>query len=347
MDITAAFEVIQQVIFIAAGAIFLFISKDFIVLIVAAFINIPILIVLALWVTRRNHIGPPHLHINPSLWWATLKAGLPFGAIQLALSFSFRADTVILSSWRGDAEIGWYNIAYGLTLTFLTISRAFNNAILPTLAREHATSPEKTYPWYYRSVKLMLFIGLPIAVGGMLLADPLIVTIYGVANRAAALSFFIIIWDLPIVMYTAFCGNLTTSIRRENAAAKIYFSLGIINVAVNVILIPHFGMIGSSFATVLTDLCGAVQFYFLFRREFGPGLGFKYLARLGASAAVMGVIIFVLAQAGLNFILIIPIAIGAYMVLVWLTQSFTLQERAQFTSVFQRLSNRLQLRLNS
>ncbi len=342
LDITSAFDVLGQIIFIIAGAIFLFISKDFIWLIVAAFINIPVLIYLCYRMVRRNNLGPPRFHLNRGLWWTIIKAGLPFGFIQLALSFSFRVDTIILSKFVSNAEIGWYNIAYGLTLTFMTLTRAFNFAILPTLAREHAQEPKKVLPWYYRSVKMMLFIGLPLAVGGMLLADPIITTIYGAENQVAYLSFFIIIWDLPIVMYTAFCGNMTTSIRRETGAAKIYISQGIINVIINLVLIPRFGMIGSSFATVLTDLAGAFLFYFLFRREFGSGLGLKYLLRLALSAALMGIIVFILDRVGIHFILVIPIAMVAYLGLVWGTRSFTPDERQQLMSIVHRITRRFQ-----
>lgn len=341
VDLIWLFGIIGQVIFMGAAGLFLFSGKDFVWLVIASFLNLPILIGLNLWIIRRNHYGPPRFRLNTTLWWSIIRYGLPFGFTQLALSFSFRVDTIILNSAHfSNHEIGWYNIAYGLTLNIVSLMAAFNTAILPTLAREHATDPQKVLPWYYRSVKVILFIGLPIAVGGMLLAEPLMTTLYTPANRAAYIAFFIIIWDLPIVMYTSFCGNLTTSIRQENGAARIYISLGVINVLINLILIPSFGMIGSAFATVLTDLCGAALFYILFRREFGSGLGLKYLLRLALSAALMGLAVMLLSQMGLQLFIVVPAAAAIYLVLVWVTQSFTPDERSQFIGLAQRLTRR-------
>lgn len=340
VDITSFFEVMGQIIFMVAGALFLFAGKDFLWLVIAGFINVPILIGMSLYVVRKHHFGPPRFHLNTGMWWQFFLRGLPFGFIQLALSFSFRVDTIVLSGHHSNAEIGWYNIAYGLTLNFLTLTRAFNNAITPTLAREHAADPKKAHPWYFRSFKYMMFLGLPIALGGTLLADPLISVIYGPANRLSALAFMILIWDLPIVMYSSFCGNMTTSITRERGAAKIYGTQGVVNVIMNLILVPALGMIGASFATVLTDLIGAGLFYFLFRDEFGRGLGLRNILKLVVAVAGMGAMIWVAYTAGLHLFVVMPLGAVLYLVFVWFSGAFTAEERTQFTGLARRLVRR-------
>jgi O-antigen/teichoic acid export membrane protein len=340
VDITSFFEVMGQIVFMVFGALFLFAGKDFVWLVIAGFINIPILIGMSYYVVRKNHFGPPRFHLNIRLWWQFIVRGLPFAFIQLALSFSFRVDTIVLSGHHSNAEIGWYNIAYGLTLNFLTLTRAFNNAITPTLAREHAADPKKAHPWYFRSFKYMMFLGLPIALGGTLLADPLISTIYGPENRLAALAFMILIWDLPIVMYSSFCGNMTTSITRERGAAKIYGTQGVVNVILNLILVPALGMIGASFATVLTDFIGAALFYFLFRDEFGRGLGMRSFLRLAVAVVAMGVVVWFVSSAGLNLFVVMPLGAVLYLVFVWNSGAFSVEERAQFTGLARRLARR-------
>lgn len=340
VDITSFFEVMGQIIFMLSGALFLFAGKNFLWLVIAGFINIPILIAMSYYVVRRNNFGPPRFHLNTQMWWQFIIRGLPFGFIQLALSFSFRVDTIVLSGQYSNAEIGWYNIAYGLTLNFLSLTRAFNNAITPTLAREHASDPKRAHPWYFRSFKYMMFLGLPIALGGTILSDPLITTIYGPENRMAALAFMILIWDLPIVMYSSFCGNMTTSITREKGAAKIYGTQGVINVVLNLILVPPLGMIGAAFATVLTDFIGAGLFYFLFREEFGTGLGLRRVLRLVAAVAAMGIVVGLAYNAGINLFIILPIGALSYLLFSWYSQAFTTEERSQFVGLARRIARR-------
>ncbi len=340
LDITSVFEVVGQVIFLIAGSIFLFAGFDYVWLVVASFLNFPVLIFMSIRVIRRYHFAPPKFHISPQRWWGLIWAGLPFGFIQLALSFSFLVDTIILSSFVNTTQVGWYTIAYSLVFTFMTITRAFNVAILPTLARQHAADPEATRPWYYRSVKMIMFLSLPISTGIMLIATYLAGALYGAQNLPAAVILAIIIWDLPFLMYNAFCGNLSSSIRAEKGAARIYVSLAIFNVVVNLILIPRFGVISAAFVTVLTDMLGAAQFYLLFRHSFGAGLGFKHVLRLLLAVFLMGVIVYVLTQF-ISFLIIIPIAAISYLVLVWVLKAFTPDEQALLAGFAGRITRKL------
>jgi O-antigen/teichoic acid export membrane protein len=334
LDIVSAISVVTQVLFLAFAGIFLFLGLDFVWIVIASVINLPVVIVLQYRALRRNNLGPPRFHINPSLWWFVIKHGLPFGIVQLSLSFAFRVDTILLSGHVSDTQVGWYNAAYNLTLTLLTLTRSFNDAILPTLAREHTLNPQSVKPWYFRSVKVMMVIGLPIAVGGMLTADKLVHILYRPDFAPAALALAILVWDVPVVMYHSFCGNMTTSIKREVSAARIYGSLGVINTLLNLLLIPRFGIIGASFSTVLTDLAGAAQYYFLFRREFGAGLGFTRLARIGIAAVMTGVFTYLLRD--MNLLVIVLAATTCYGILVWISGAFSVEERARLIGFITR-----------
>jgi O-antigen/teichoic acid export membrane protein len=264
-----------------------------------------------------------------------VRGGLPFAMIQLSLSFAFQSDNIFLSQYGySDQQVGWYSAAYSLMLTASVLVGTFNRAILPSLAREHETNPESITPWYYRSVKALAFVGMPMAVGGMLLADKLINFLYP-DYPPAAVAFAILIWYIPMHLYTAFSGNLTTSIKKESSAARIFLGEGLVNVALNFILIPPFGVIGASFATLLTEVFGSSLFYVLFRRTFGPGLNFKKMVRLAFSAILMGVVVFLLRD--LDLFVVIAVGVAVYLVLVWLTRAFSQSEIDGLVKFFLRL----------
>jgi O-antigen/teichoic acid export membrane protein len=339
VDIISVFEVISQIIFITTGALFLFAGLSFVWLVIASILNIPVITYLSYRVVRHNKLGPPRFRITPNLWWGLILSGLPFGLTQLSLSFAYRVDTVILSSHVSDEQIGWYNIAYGLILTLLTVTRAFNSALAPTLTREHALNPEKTQNWYYRSVKMLLFLGLPIAVGGMITSHKIIDLLYQPEILPAAIPLAILVWDIPFVMYQSFSGTFTQSIQKERRGALNYGTLAICNLLLNLFLIPRFGIIGSSFATVATDMIGSCLFYLLLRHELGAGLGFRRLVRIPLSAAIMGLVVFIIRDAHL----FIDIGIGAavYLTFVWVTGVFTPEERQRMVGIIERRVRRL------
>lgn len=334
LDITAVLGVINQVLFMILAGLFLFLQFDFIGLVVASLLIMPIMIFLHVRSLRRNQLPVPAFKINPSMWISVVRFGLPFAIIQLSLSFANQIDTIYLSAYNTNEVVGWYNTAYFFTLSLMTIARTFNDAIAPTLAREHSLNPESIPPWYYTSVRVIFFVSVPIAVGGSILSAQIINFVYGPEFLPASIALTILIWSVPILMYDAFCGNMTTAIKREKNAAYIFTTVGIVNVAVDAILVPRFGLIGTAFATLLATSTGAFLFYFLFRNEFGAGLGGSRLARGFLAAALMGVVVYLLRDVNL----LITIGAGGltYIIAFLLLRAFTDEERAQIIRLVNR-----------
>jgi O-antigen/teichoic acid export membrane protein len=338
LDVLSVMNVISQIIYMVFAGLFLFLGLNFVWLVLAGVISMPIVAWLQYRVIRQNKLGPPVFRINKAMWWSLIRAGMPFAAVQLSLTFAFQVDTIFLAHYTTDAVVGWYGAAYRLTLTFLSLSASFNQAILPTLAQEHAHNPNTVRAWYYTSTRFIIIIALPIAVGGSILSSG-ITAIYGTEFLPSTIAFAILIWDIPFVMYHSFCGNIATSIRHEGSAARIYMSVGILNVVLNALLVPRFGIIAACFATVITDAFGAALFYTLLRRELGPGLKFRRLFWIGISAAGMALGLFFIRD--LNIFIAAAVGGIAYLILVWLLPTFSMDERAQLLNVVNQISNRL------
>ncbi|MBZ0297811.1 MAG: flippase, partial [Anaerolineae bacterium] len=291
LDIVSVVMVIGQVVFMVFGAVVLFSGGGLIALVAVSFINLPLMIALSLFSVRRFKMSTPKIHLRPGTWTSLLRVGVPFAFIQLMLTFNFQIDTIILEYFQPFEVVGWYNASYNLTRSLLTITSAIIIALPLTMAREHAKDPNAVRPWYYRTVKFMGFLGLPLAVGGMLLSDQIIHLLYGDAYAPSFLIFAIIVWDTPILMFTSLCGNLTTAIKREHSAMFVYAAVGGFNLIANLVMIPRYGVLAAAVTTIGSDLVGAALFYLLFRRAFGAGLNLKSWIRLAISAALMGVLI--------------------------------------------------------
>ena len=334
VDIVSILGVVMQVSFMIVAAIFLLLHLDFVWLVLAGPLTMPLVLILHIWAVRRYHLGPPKFHINPGMWWAVLKAGLPFAFIQLAITFALRVDTIVLSGYVSDQMIGWYNTAYNLTLTLTGFAVSFNNALFPTLTREHENNPEVVRPVYYRLVKMILFISLPIAVGGMLTAGKIVGLLYKPEIAPAAIPLAIMVWDIPLSMYHMFSSYMSTAIQTERRAAGIYITMGVLNLLLNLLLVPIFGVVGASLTTVLTDLVGAALFYFLLRSKLGAGLGLKRLIRVPIAAALTGIIIFILRDQ--NLFLVIAVSAVAYISIIWISGAFSADELSLLTGFVTR-----------
>ncbi len=314
-DAVTSQQVLGQIVFVIFGAIFLFSGLSYIWLIVASLISIIPQIMMGMYLVRRNRMLTQKPKVTPAFWAKLVLAGLPFGMITLSLSVVYKIDTILLKHFTSDSEVGWYNAAYNLVFSLMFLAYGFKEAIVPSLTRTYASDPTQVEHWYYRTVKFMLVLSMPIAVGGMLVSGKLVDLLYGVEYAPAALALAILIWDVPLNMFTSFCGNITTIISQERQAARIYALLAVVKVAANWLVIPRFGLLGAAIVTVAVDLVGAHLFHFLLSKQLHFPNVTRLLLKIILAAGIMGVVIWL--AGSLHVLALIGIGFGVYLLLVF------------------------------
>jgi O-antigen/teichoic acid export membrane protein len=334
LDYVTGLTILGQLTFVLFGTVFLFSGWGFISLIVASLIGTPIQIGLAIWAIRHHHMATLSIQIEPRTWPRLIRSGLPFGIISLTLTIAFSIDTVMLSMYQPEHVVGWYNAAYNLVFSLMFFFKGFKEAIVPSLSRTYVNDPTQVERWYHRSVKLIAILSMPIAVGGMLIAFPLIRFLYTDEFLPSALALTMLIWDVPLLMFTSFCGNMTTIISEERAAARIYSINAVANVILNLYAIPRFGVVGASLVTVVTDLIGALQFHFLLQRKLHlPDMTWVF-GRILIASVLMGAVVRL--ADGLNLFLLIGLGAVVYGVFVLALRLFDSTERAMLLRLLHR-----------
>lgn len=292
LDYTSVLSVVGQVSFVVLGTLVLMMGGGLIAFIAIGLVAMLPQLVLAYRMVRRNKMLPAHLPVHPSEWPFLIRMGLPFGIISLAITIATSIDTVILSWYWPDNQIGWYNAAYGLAISLLFIFRGFNTALVPSLSGVFMQDRAKVETWYFRTTRVVIILSLPIAVGGMLVAYPLITFLFGEQFAPAAQCFQVLAWDVPLLMFASFCGNMTTVVNEERQAARINMINAGANVVLNLIFIPIWGIMAASVITVLTDLLATMQFHFLLSRRLNPPSFVETLLRVGCASFLMGICVF-------------------------------------------------------
>lgn len=308
-DLLTIGQVANQLATVAVSTILLLSGVGFMALIYAGFVAMPIEIVISIWAIRRARIALPRPRISPHAWPALVRASLPFGITSLALTFNFYADRAILSMFHPAEMVGWYDAAYRLVFTLVSLADAFLLVITPSLAREHIHDPTHVRGWAHGSVYTILLLALPAAAGASLLATPIISLLYGPTFVPAGAMLAMIAWDIPVLLFTALCGNLTAAVGLEHPASRIYLLSAALNIALNLLLIPRLGGLGAAIVTVLTDTISAYLFYRLLATRMDLRALVKPLARAVLAAALMGGAVWVARDLGLPFLL--NIALGA------------------------------------
>lgn len=217
------------------------------------FISSLITLIFALIVYVWKFSLPP-LEIDGAFWGKLLKNAIPFGLTGIFVTIYYWIDSVMLSIMVGNEVVGWYNASYKFVFLFLSFQSLFVISIFPVLSSFYKTSKESLKFAYERSFKYMLIISIPVAVFVTIVADKVVLLIYGTDFIPSVIALQILIWTVIFMFINNISSNFLGSIDRQIAVSKIAGVGAIVNVILNLLLIPQFSYVGSSFATVFTEL---------------------------------------------------------------------------------------------
>lgn len=335
-NFVTSMSVVGQISTIFLGAIVLYNDWGFLALISVGLIAMLPPIALGSWAIRRHHLVQRPFVVTVRSWPTMVRRGLPFGFISLSLTIAFTVDSVMLSRFAPVEVVGWYNAAYNLARSLLFFFEGISTAMVPTLSRAYLTDIALVRWWYFRSVKVIMLMGLPLATGGTIVALPLFHFLYGEQYLPAVLAFQIIVWDVPLLLFASFAGNMTTVVSKERSAARIYFSAAIANVILNLLLIPRFSLYGAAAATLVTDLAAAAQFYWVLGRLLNLPNMLSVALRVGFACGVMAAVLLGLQSIGAGLWEIILAGILVYAVMVIITGLLDDEEKRLLMRLFNK-----------
>ncbi len=287
LDFSSVFKLLDKITFMILGTILLVMGMGYIGLLIATLVGVLVMGLasqgVVQWVLRLRFTRP-----NPGRWWWLIKAGFPFGIKGAANEFTRRFDTVFMSFALTHEAVGWYNVPLNMLLTMMIMAQSLAMSIYPTMVREYDSGRGSIQGTVQRAMRYLLLLSLPIAVGGMLLADNIILVLYGEEFRPSIQILQIVVWSLPLLFFAEMLGRTSNTLHQEGKAAKFSIINAVISIILNIILIPRMGVTGAAIAMVVTRLISNIFSIMI----VGPGLVFKGnilpLLRVVAASALMG-----------------------------------------------------------
>ncbi|MBP1655125.1 MAG: tuaB [Bacteroidetes bacterium] len=308
MGIEAVLIVVQRLLEIAAVLAAVIAGLNLLtlmlLLVVAGFVSSLFAFALA-----RHHGFAVAPAFTASSAWSLLRGGLPFALTSLAVALTFQIGTVILGSLLGEASVGIYRSAYNLVFALSGFSAAIAVALYPAVAEQHTENRQEAVRLSARAITSTLILGFPVATGCTALATPIIDTLYRADFSQAATTLRILAWWIPIMYTTTILGHILAAVNRQNLLLAISVVNAVVNVMLNLLLIPMIGHDGTAVATVATESLGLVllsgAIYRIFGKVYDPGA----IARVAAAAATILPLSLLSGTVG-----VIPLVIGGALV---------------------------------
>ena len=279
----------------------------------------------------------PKLTFDFSLSKQLIKSAIPFALSSIFLTIYFQVDTVMLSVMKGDAVVGWYNAAYQLVLGIMFIPGAFVGSLYPIMSKYFNSSNDSLRIAYEKSFKYLLILALPLGIGTTLLADKIILLLYGNVFIHSIIALQILIWAGSLIFLTSLAGHALVSIDKQAIDAKNMGIGALLNIILNLLLIPTYSYIGAGIATVITELTIFVLHYHCLQRHLHRLPMHRIMLKPLAAALIMGIIIYNFDVVTTNVFIIVPGAVISYGILLCLFKVFDKNDLSIIKNIFKDL----------
>jgi|GEM_PF-84946 len=273
-----------------------------------------------LYQKSNSEIVPLKLQFDLSFWKESVKKAIPFGLTGIFGSIFLMIDSLMLFVLKGSTAVGIYSSAFKIISVFTTLYMVYNFVIFPLMSNLYKNSADMLKISYEKSVKYLLMIILPIAVGILFYSEEVILLIYGSQFALASSVLQILIWNVVFYFINGASTLLLNSSNKEVSVTKINAVACVFNFVMNFILINYYNYIGASIAAVMTGLLICViMTYLVIKSEYKPSLSLgKDLLKIIFSSLILAEI---LSLTNLPLIFAIPIAIITYLIVITLTKT--------------------------
>ena len=246
-----------------------------------------------------------------AVWRSLLISALPLGLALAINALYFRADTLIISVLRPVDEVGLYTLAYRILEFILAGGTVFLTASFPVISRYVADEDRRLPAAIQSSWDLFVVVGVPLVVGGAILAPALIELVAGDEFAGATEPLQVLLAAGTLAWVNGIFGYALIAKERQASALWLNVSGLVFNVGLNFALVPTYGIVAAAVITVASEVLILGGSYLLMRRNFGFFPSPRMLFPALAVAAVMGVVLWPLRDG--PFLALAPLGAAIYL----------------------------------
>ena len=205
--------------------------------------------------TRRFHASAHDIDVAGSgrqlVAWRSL---LAMGVLSVSVLVYIRADSVLLGIMRGPRDVGLYTAAYAIMGATQIVPYQISQAISPRFSRTLGRDDRPEFLRVWRDgLYAVLLVSLPLALVTTVLATGLLRLLYGHGFTSGAGALSILVWASPLGVVNAVVAAALYAAGREGWPAVVASIAVVLNVLLNLWVIPVYGITGAAAITVVTE----------------------------------------------------------------------------------------------
>lgn len=201
-------------------------------------------------------------------WLRIAKKSAVFVLIGFFAGLYFRIDVFLLNYLKGQQAIGVYSAGYKFLEALLFFPASYNIVSIPLLTKIFSNNKRL---FFERIEKDFMFVGVASLLFTLIISSisPYILPFFLKGEFSDSISVFqIVIFAFPLLFVTSIMLNGLYILRKAYVVIYLFVIQLILNVGLNLLFIPKYSYIGSSYITVVSEIVNLILAVLLFKYFF-------------------------------------------------------------------------------
>ncbi len=200
-------------------------------------------------------IGVPRFSFHWVFSLAILKKSYPYALLVLLMMCYTRTDAVLLERIHpnGAYEAGIYAQGFRLLDASFMFGMIFANLLLPIFSKQLRSDKSAVYPLLQSARNLLIGGSIALAFVCQFNSHNILDLLYTETSAASVHCFQLLMWGFIGMCTSLIYGTLITASGNLTFLNKLSVVGILLNIALNLLMIPLYGAVGSALATLLTQ----------------------------------------------------------------------------------------------
>ncbi len=218
--------------------------------------------------------------------------------LSMFLSTAYsRVDVTMLGAMLTESTIGIYNNAHKIVEIVITLCISVTGIFFPRLSYYYSHNKSEFLKLLSNGIRIISFICFPAFIGFWIVSPYVITICYGDSFSAAGITARIF---APLIIIRGFgdllCSQLAVATGNEGKRTTIYFFAAVINIILNVLLIPSLQENGAAVASIVSEMVINFILFIWLKKALHYNVPYKDVLEGVLTSMIMGVVVYLVSE---------------------------------------------------
>jgi len=260
--------------------------------------------------------------IDFSVWKKLMVKSWPL-AITITLNLLyFKGDTIILSLFRSQADVGLYGAPYRILEVLINIVYVFLGLLFPLMTLYYTSKNWASLKKVMQmGFDIIMIISLPLIAGVLFLGEQVMSSIAGEDFLVSGQILKVLIFATIAIFFASLLGYLIVAANQQKRMIKFYVVNAVISLIAHLIFIPIYGFWAAAVITVFSEAFVLIACIYMVRKLYKFSPNYKLTLKALASTLAMSVVLYFVS--GFHILFTLTVASLSYLATLYLLKGFS------------------------